>query len=52
MMGNVWEWTEEADAGRAILRGGAWNTGPVSVSHLYPYNAQSGTPSTGIRCVR
>lgn len=52
MMGNVWEWTEESEGGRAILRGGAWNTGPVSVSHLYPYNAQNGTPSTGIRCVR
>jgi formylglycine-generating enzyme required for sulfatase activity len=52
MMGNVWEWTEDSDGARAILRGGAWNTGSVAASHLYPYNAQSGTPSTGFRCVR
>jgi formylglycine-generating enzyme required for sulfatase activity len=52
MMGNVWEWTEGTDAGRPILRGGAWNTGVVSADHLYPYEAKSGTPSTGFRCVR
>ena len=52
MMGNVWEWTEGPDGGPPILRGGAWNTGPVSADHLYPYKAKSGTPSTGFRCVR
>ena len=52
MMGNVWEWTEDSESGRSILRGGAFNTGPVTVDHLYPYGAKKGTPSTGIRCVR
>jgi formylglycine-generating enzyme required for sulfatase activity len=52
MMGNVWEWTEDTGAEHPILRGGAWNTGSVSVDHLYPYNAARGTPSTGFRCVR
>jgi len=52
MMGNVWEWTEDSAGARPILRGGAWNTGSVSASHLYPYKAKSGTPSTGFRCVR
>jgi len=52
MMGNVWEWTEDSEGARPILRGGAWNTGSVPASHLYPYKANSGTPSTGFRCVR
>ena len=52
MMGNVWEWTEEPDGSSPMLRGGAWNTGPVTVDHLYPYNPGNGTPSTGVRCVR
>jgi serine/threonine protein kinase/formylglycine-generating enzyme required for sulfatase activity len=52
MMGNVWEWTEDPGGGRPMLRGGAWNTGPVTADHLYPYNPKNGTPSTGFRCVR
>jgi formylglycine-generating enzyme required for sulfatase activity len=52
MMGNVWEWTEDSEGERPVLRGGAWNTGSVPASHLYPYKPKSGTPSTGFRCVR
>jgi formylglycine-generating enzyme required for sulfatase activity len=52
MAGSVWEWTEDPGARLPVLRGGAWNTGPVSMDHLYPYNGKKGTPSTGFRCVR
>jgi len=51
MMGNVWEWTADQSGGRAILRGGAFNTAPVTADHRYPYS-DKGTPSTGFRCAR
>ena len=51
MLGNVWEWTLDGEGDRQILRGGAWNTAPVSADHRYPY-PDKGTPSTGFRCAR
>ena len=55
LSGNVWEWTQTADAGRRVLRGGSWLNDQQSL--LRASGRGRGVPTgrgsgNGFRCVR
>ncbi len=52
MLGNVWEWVEDSDAGNSILRGGSSEVyrGDVRASLRSVVAPSESTPTTGFRC--
>jgi iron(II)-dependent oxidoreductase len=58
LLGNVWEWTQDAYQGNErhrVLRGGAWNSDPVHLTTTYrlAYDADFRFAANGgFRCAR
>jgi len=52
-LGNVWEWTTDAQGINVLLRGGAWDSrlDQLAPEYVRVLNAQSALPNMGFRCI-
>lgn len=53
MLGNVWEWCSDADAGGRVVRGGGWGSPPNSLRSSARGTRAANSPDrfTGFRCL-